>query len=59
MTDQGPSMPQFNAKLQSVRANLLPEVVGHWESLPNDVKEYMAEFGAFLGKMHPLKCTRW
>ena len=52
--DQGPTMSQFNAKLQSVRANLLPEVVGNWESLPNDVKEYMAEFGAFFGKMHPL-----
>ena len=53
MTDQGPTMPQFNAKLQSVRTNLLSEVVGNWESLPNDVKECMAEFGVFFCKNAP------
>ena len=54
MTDQGPTMPQFNARLQSVRANLLPDVVENWDTLPGDVKECMAEFGVFFCKMHPL-----
>ena len=54
MTDQGPTMPQFNERLHSVRTNLLPEVVENWETLPQFVKESMAEFGAFYCKMHPL-----
>ncbi|XP_033117054.1 uncharacterized protein LOC117116991 [Anneissia japonica] len=54
MTDQGPSMPQFSAKLEALRTSLLPKVVKHWETLPTEVQENVAEFGTFFCKMHPL-----
>ena len=54
MTDQGPTMPQFGDKLQSIRQNLLPNVIQNWEAIPDDIKEGMCEFGQFYCKMHPL-----
>lgn len=54
MTDQGATMPQFNDRLSSLRQDLLPEVVQHWEHLPDDIKACMTDFGKFFCKMHPL-----
>ena len=54
MTDQGPTMPQFSDRVESLRRTLLPEVIEHWETLPEEVKTSAAEFGTFYCRMHPL-----
>ena len=54
MTDQGATMPQFNDRLKALRQDLLPEVVQHWDELPEDVRSCMSDFGKFFCKMHPL-----
>lgn len=54
MTDQGATMPQFNERLSALRQDLLPEVVEHWDQLPEDVRSCMSDFGKFFCKMHPL-----
>ena len=47
-------MPQFNDRLRALRQDLLPEVVHHWDELPEDVRSCMSDFGKFFCKMHPL-----
>lgn len=54
MTDQGPTMPQFSSRVSTVRSELLPEVVKNWETLPEDVRKSLSEFGTFFCRMHPL-----
>lgn len=54
MTDQGPTMPQFSDRVESLRRTLLPEVVEHWETLPEEVQKSTSDFGTFYCKMHPL-----
>ena len=54
MTDQGPTMPQFNQKLDAIRQELLPHVVKNWDDLPDDVRSCIKDFGSFYCKMHPL-----
>ena len=54
MTDQGPTMPQFSEKLQTIREKLLPAVIKDWANCPADVQRCIAEFGTFFCKMHPL-----
>ena len=54
MTDQGPGMPQFSEKLQSIRSHLLPVAYQKWDELPSEVKDTTKEFCTFYCKMHPL-----
>ncbi|XP_030830480.1 uncharacterized protein LOC105441835 [Strongylocentrotus purpuratus] len=54
MTDQGPTMPQFSDRVESLRRTLLPEVVEHWETLPEEVQKSASDFGPFYCRMHPL-----
>ena len=54
MTDQGPTMPQFSERIAAIREDLLPSVVGQWDTLPPEVQATMKEFGTFYCKMHPL-----
>lgn len=54
MTDQGPGMPQMSERVKMLREELLPSVLENWETLPQDGKSTLLEFGTFFCKMHPL-----
>eukprot|EP00057_Strongylocentrotus_purpuratus_P006869 XP_011661343.1 PREDICTED: uncharacterized protein LOC105436956 isoform X1 [Strongylocentrotus purpuratus] len=54
MGDQGPTNPQFNTQVQTLRETLLPKVVDNWDQLNEDNKKEMANMGNFFCKMHLL-----
>ena len=54
MGDQGPTNPLFNAKLQELREELLPDVIENWESLSASSQKAIADMGNFFCKMHLL-----
>ena len=54
MTDQGPTMPQFPEKIESIRSTLLPAAYDKWDQLSTDVQDATKDFCSFYCKMHPL-----
>ena len=54
MSDLGPINPLFNSQLKSLREQLLPKVIGNWESLTESQKADMTDMGNFFCKLHLL-----
>ena len=54
MGDQGPTNPQFNSQVQTLRETLLPKVVENWDTLSEENQKEIANMGNFFCKMHLL-----
>lgn len=52
MSDQGPINPSFNRELQSVREDLLPVAIKHWDTLSEQTKSEISAMSNFYCKMH-------
>ena len=54
MSDQGPTNAPFNEQLETIRTELLPQVVDNWSNLDEDTRDKLKEMGNFYCKMHLL-----
>ena len=54
MSDQGTTNAPFNEQLETIRTELLPQVVDNWSNLDEDKRDKLKEMGNFYCKMHLL-----